>query len=87
MKANQVDSQDSMVGWMRLVSKRIVRLDRAGRLDLLGSIIESDAAGELTVRTMDEIPEGLPVGSPVYVIAEDRVYVQDAATREWQPTS
>lgn len=75
-----------MLGWMRLVSKRIVRLDRAGRLDLLSGTIESDLAGELTVRTMDEIPESLPVGSPVFILDTGQVYVQNAETREWQPT-
>lgn len=87
MKSNRLDAQDTMAAWMKMVSKKIQQGNRKGRLDVLGSVIEPDAlvAGELTVRTMDEIPEGLPLGSPVYVLDLDQVLAQDPTSREWQP--
>jgi hypothetical protein len=87
VKANRLDAQDTMVAWMKKVTKQLADGSRKGRLDLLSSTLDDDLAGELTVRNMDEIPEGLPVGSPVYVIETGLVYVQDADTRSWEPTA
>lgn len=87
MKSNRFGATDDAQMWMRLVTKKLQQGGRKGRLDLLNSVIEPDAlvAGELTVRTIDEIPEGLPDGSPVYVIDVEQVLVQDPTTREWEP--
>lgn len=84
MKSNRLDAQDNFVMWMRLVNKRITRLERKGRVDLLPGTLEDAAfAGGLTVRTFDEIPE-LEPGTSVYVLDEDRTYEQNPMTRAWQ---
>lgn len=84
MKSNRLDAQDNLLMWMRLVNKRITRMERKGRVDLLpGTLEDAVVLGGLTVRTRDEIPE-LEPGSSVYVLDEDVVLVQDAVTRAWQ---
>lgn len=84
MKSNRLDAQDNLLMWMRLVNKRITRMERKGRVDLLpGTVEDVVVLGGLTVRTRDEIPE-LEPGSSVYVLDEDVVLVQDAVTRAWQ---
>lgn len=84
MKSNRLDAQDNLLMWMRLVNKRITRMERKGRVDLLpGTVEDAVVLGGLTVRTRDEIPE-LEPGSSVYVLDEDVVLVQDAVTRAWQ---
>jgi len=86
VKGKRLDAQDSMLAWMRQVSSHIQQGNRKGRLDLLNSTIETNLAGELTVRTMDEIPENLPVGSPVFVLDTGQVHIQNAETMVWEPT-
>ena len=76
-----------MTGWMRQINKHLLRLNRAGRIDLLSTGIEVTQAGELTVAKLDDVPESLPLGSPVFVVADQQVYVQDPDTREWQPAT
>jgi len=85
VKSNALEAQDSMLGWMRQINKHLLRLNRAGRIDLLSTGIEVFEAGELTVATLDEVPESLPFGSPVFVVESQQMYVQDPDTREWQP--
>jgi hypothetical protein len=87
MRSNHFGAMDDMQSWMRVVTKRLQQGVRKGRVDLLGSTIEEETAGELTVRTVDEIPEGLPFGSPVFVIETQQVVRQDPDTREWEPPS
>jgi hypothetical protein len=84
MKSNRLDAQDNFLSWMRLVNKRITRMERKGRVDLLGATTEDAARdGQLAVRTFSEIPE-LEPGTAVHVLDEDVVYVQDSMTRAWQ---
>jgi hypothetical protein len=84
VKSNRLDAQDNLLMWMRLVNKRIARMERKGRVDLLPGTQEVSALnGELTVRTFAEIPE-MQSGGSVYVLDQDTVYAQNPVTRAWQ---
>jgi len=85
VKSNRLDSQDNFLSWMRLVNKRVARLERKGRVDLLPGTVEDVALlGALAVRTRDEIPD-LEPGTTVFVLDEGAVYEQDPVTRAWEP--
>lgn len=83
MKSNRLDAQDNLLMWMRLVNKRITRMERKGRVDLLPGTTETAAFSALAVRTRDEIPD-LEPGTSVFVLDEGVSYVQDPVTRAWQ---
>jgi hypothetical protein len=83
VKSNRLDAQDSLMMWMRLVNKRITRMERKGRVDLLPGTTEVAAFGSLAVRTRDEIPD-LEPGTSVLVLDEGVTYEQDPVTRAWQ---
>jgi len=85
VKSNRFGATDDAKMWMRLVTKKLQQGNRKGRVDLLNSVVEEELAGELTVRTIDEIPEHLPVGSPVFVTETQQTLVQDPATMQWEP--
>lgn len=84
MKSNQLDAQDSLASWMRHINRRLMRMERKGRVDLLNSTPEPAAyMGE--VPTVGNIPEDWPEGMRVYLSAEDRIVVQNPVTRAWEP--
>lgn len=87
MKSNQLDAQDSLASWMRHMNRRLMRMERKGRVDLLNSdpepVMMANSMGE--VPTLGDIPEDTPVGMRMYLSAEDRVVVQNAVTLAWEP--
>ena len=84
MKSNSIDAQDTMIGWMRDTNRRMYRLERKGRLDLLN---EPEAVGDAlsAVLNIGEIPEDIPLGQRVLLEDTGEIVVQDPVTREWAP--
>jgi hypothetical protein len=84
VKSNSIDAQDSMISWMRMVGRRVDRLERKGRLDLLNEPEVADT-GLSAVPTLGDIPPDIPQGQRVYVQDTGEVLVQDPVTLAWVP--
>lgn len=84
MKSNQLDAQDSLASWMRHINRRLMRMERKGRVDLLNSAPEG-ARYMGSVPTVGNIPEDWPEGMAAYLEDEDRIVVQNPVTRAWEP--
>jgi len=69
--------------WISDMNRRMERMERVGYT----SIFLDEAAGAtgyLSVNTMEDIPDDLPVGTLVLIAKEDRFISQDAVTMAWE---
>lgn len=68
------------------MNTRVMRMERKGRVDLLGSEVEpamvDHSMGE--VPTLGQIPDDTPLGTRMYLSDEDRIVVQNPVTLAWE---